>query len=908
MTLLSVAKGAAGLGAGVVGGAALGYGSNMAGDALVGAFGYGAGAEGADGGSTMQNWKGKAENAFNSVVGFSAEHFGTPGGDSASGPEGGDTGNSGAGAAPAADSGGATYQTEFGTVTVGADGTMAFGDASASSPAPDAAAGAEPMSRSADNPSPSADIASPAAPEIDMQATETPVTSDSLVQTDNGTQSESATGTATTDEAPAEPYQIPPFDDSPHPNLDGNQIDTIAVLQRHSDILPLKIADIQAKIDDPATPEDLRSALQSVADDPTLSLMLDVADKGGKGDGVMAKCDLDKIGSWPEIQQYNNDKAQVYAMAYVPSDISDKDKETVEPHPITANDAAREMYLYSDSLPKDINVESLQKIVDGGSRNGKTPPQLIASAKFLIDNPAALSAMTGGKKSVSRGELLDQISKTLYLTPDETAAVQTMSANRDVFFQKTMKRADFQKIVDDPNSSPEVKAAAQKMIDDPVLFGMIDNAKHGHKPSQGNGVDDGKVGAADFDRFVENLQTTGKTAPPPEKTPPMNPATANIALQDMLDGAKDDPAQKKKKGGEGPFGGVKSAFNWVVKHWIKPVFEPILKVAIKIGQYASIVCGFLELIPIPVISQIFGAMSIAAGAGAATGKLAVAGLDHKNMKEAAKEFGIDMAITVAGAVAPGVGAAAAKGAMKGAKAVKAGMSAEKAGVKATTAGEKTAKAGVSVEKAGVSAETAAASAKTAIKNDLPIPYKGTTADMGKLTSREEVDAAIKQWKASGMSDSELSQMSTDLNAYLKGTKTDVHLNGKMEVMTAQVFNKRYEKFFSPELAIESTAGTARKSAARLRQGLQDSMSAEMKAGKAVGQDASSGVTASTSEAAVKVEKPATTATSEPQVAVKPKETTEGQPTTSTEGDDSEWVEEVGAQVASSTVDVSVQTS
>jgi hypothetical protein len=67
--------------------------------------------------------------------------------------------------------------------------------------------------------------------------------------------------------------------------------------------------------------------------------------------------------------------------------------------------------------------------------------------------------------------------------------------------------------------------------------------------------------------------------------------------------------------------------------------------------------------------------------------------------------------------------------------------------------------------------------------------------------------------------------------------------------------------------------------------------------------------AASSEAAVKVETPAANATKgESNPAVKPNESGEGQPATSKEGDDPEWVEEVGSQVASSTVDMSVQTS
>jgi type III secretion translocon protein HrpF len=514
----------------------------------------------------------------------------------------------------------------------------------------------------------------------------------------------------------------PPDDGSGHPAMSADEMDTLAVLLHHRDKMPLKVKDLQARIDDPETPPDLKKAYESVRDNPKLLRILDAGKKDGgmgKTDGLLGDKELGYIAAWPEMQQHNAELARNYADFYVPSD--SKDPASEEPRPITANDAKREFYQYSESLPGKMDESTLQDIVNGNLKGKKVPPQLIAAAQFYLDNPSEWNQIPHDAKSgkVKLSDMLDWVGSTVFLNDDEKTAIDALTSNPEAFSQANgvINRDSLKKLVDDPNTAPDVKTTAQTLLDDPLLFGVLDNARKGHRPSRKNRADDGKFDQRDLEAFASKLTTTGKT-PPPLPAPKVPETAAQMrATQNMIDGVADDPKIKHVKGGHGFWNSIKGAFNTVFYKVLKPIAEPIIKFASKVGEYASIACGFLELIPIPVVSQIFGVMSAAAGIGAGIGRFTTTAMDHGNLKEAGKQFGITAAITVAGVVAPGVGAAAVKGATKGAKAVKAGMSAEKAGTKVAVTGGKTAEAGTTAVKAtGEGATTGGATAVKATDN------------------------------------------------------------------------------------------------------------------------------------------------------------------------------------------------
>lgn len=533
--------------------------------------------------------------------------------------------------------------------------------------------------------------------------------------------------TPTAAPAPAPPpaaYVVPPLDQSAHPTLNAHQMETISVLQRHRDSMPLKLKDLAALIAAPGTPPDLKQALQDLANDPTLTQMLDaVPDKKGKRslDGKCGTKELDFVASWPEIAKYNADKATTYTQNYVTSESKDPAPATVRE--ITANDAAREMYLYSDNLPKTLDPPALQAIVDGQGKGGKCPPQVVAAAKFYLDHPEEWGKLTVGKNGqpsaggkVDRGAMLDTIAATVFLTSEEESTLKTIGEHQDVFFAKPLDRKRAQAIVDDPASPPDIKAAARKLLDDPLLFGMIDNAKKGHTPRKHNKADDGKFGAADYNKFEAQLRTKNLTPPtlPPAKTP--DTPEARKALADMQNGAIDSPAQKKAKGGGGVFGGLKNFFKHtiggpIVKtaktvakfakdkvlpelkkagkavwHFVQTVGAQMLKIYSQVADIAALVLSACS--KIPIIGEFTMAISMALEVTAAAAVIGVAALRGTSMVKAAEEAAMRIGgMVLSNVIAPGAG----KAIMKGAAAVGATVAIDAAVGAATTAGKSAAK-------------------------------------------------------------------------------------------------------------------------------------------------------------------------------------------------------------------------
>ncbi|MCY0387076.1 HrpF/NolX family T3SS translocon protein [Robbsia sp. Bb-Pol-6] len=348
-----------------------------------------------------------------------------------------------------------------------------------------------------------------------------------------------------------------------NPTLTDDEMATLAVLDRHAAALKGKVSDLQSKIDDPKTPSDLKAALQKLKDDPALRDMLD-AGKKGKVDGRIGVDDVIRlVAKHPEMVAYQRKQAAAFVANYIPSDAADGD---TQPRAMTSNDAMRELYRYSDYLPKHISKASLQARVDGTGSEGKTPPQLVAAAKHMLDHPDAFQSVAGDGTSISRGHLEDAISKKITLTESETDTLQTIGANRDAFFGGgNLTRDKLRTMSTDPNASDAVKTAAQQLLNDPLLFGMLDNGKKGHSGNPLYAADDGKIGGGDFDSFTRNLESFGQyvaTPPPTSAATSLGvPATSAMsaaatrspadgaAIQAMQAGTQNQPKQKKSKGG-----------------------------------------------------------------------------------------------------------------------------------------------------------------------------------------------------------------------------------------------------------------------------------------------------------------------------------------------------------------------
>ena len=458
-------------------------------------------------------------------------------------------------------------------------------------------------------------------------------------------------------EAKAALVQLKAVMNGERPQLTDSQLEALSILQRHRGDSGGKMEDLQSQIDDPKTPPDLQQALIQMRDDPALQILVDNGAHGGginKTDGRWGGKDINGLSDLPQLKAYNEKKAASYVSNYIPSDA---DPSVTQGRDMTENDALREMYLYSDYLPKKLSKKSLQAIVDGNSGMKKCPPQVIAAAKFMLDHPASWSKATENGKnepsadgSIKRSAFLDNVGRDVVLNDDEASVIKTLDENRDVFFKKAFKRGDLQKLIDDPKTTEENRKAAQKLLDDPLLFGLLDNAKYGHSSSLTKTADDGKIGAGDLDRFMANSTTRGKQALP---LPPTHPATTDaetFAIADMAAGEVDDPALKKKKGG-----GLGNFFH--------KIGDFLLKAGALVLHGISIALSFFD--KIPLLGELAIPLSMAAESVAGGLDVTRTALNGGDVKKALKIMGIGIAGSAISVVAaPGMGAALIKGTEK----------------------------------------------------------------------------------------------------------------------------------------------------------------------------------------------------------------------------------------------------
>ncbi|MBC7415747.1 MAG: hypothetical protein H7327_12535 [Herminiimonas sp.] len=401
--------------------------------------------------------------------------------------------------------------------------------------------------------------------------------------------------------------------------LNDDEMGIVATLQRHRDDSHFRFDNsyLQEKIDDPNTLSDEKAALEKLKNDPKLLLMFDTGATLDDSDSEISSGDVNAVGQLQQMKDYNARMAAVYVQCYVPSE---GNGDATGVRPITENEAGRELYLYSDNLPEQLDLQTLKDFVANPSKGGKCPPQLTAALQFFINNPDAWSRLTAGanptdENKLLRSDILDNISKNVYLNPDETATLDIIGKNRDTFLNGGLTRDKLQRLIDDPNTTADVKKAAAQLKKDPLLFGMLDNGRDGHLICGHKTVDDNYISREDFDAFTQHLTTKSKTPPPlppvvvPQSESPSGttlttsgtiPHSAaatgmpdNSAMREALAamnaGAADDPEEKKKKGG------------WDVnkhKNAFLKFFESIANIGSKILHAVSKVLEKISKIPI----------------------------------------------------------------------------------------------------------------------------------------------------------------------------------------------------------------------------------------------------------------------------------------------------------------------
>ncbi len=440
--------------------------------------------------------------------------------------------------------------------------------------------------------------------------------------------------------------------------LSEGQMDVMNTMLRHQERLkgPLTRESLQKLVDAEDTPPDLKVALQKLLSEEGAELFerLDVQLKSKRGfrpDGKLSiDCVLDLAKKDDHFKAFNERKAKEFTQAYTPSDAQAKGPDGKPPVPrqMTGNDAMRELYLYSDSLPKKITAETLKSIADGTYKGAKLPPQVIAAAQYFADREGEWNNLMG--KTVSRGEMCNRIARNVKLGGEKTDLIESIKKDADFFFTKgTFNRDQLQKWIDDPSVSAERKKICQTLLDDSVLFGMLDNARGGHS---GGGfasrykADDGKISLREVEalskRVVGGADRKKSDLPINQRDEPelgqVRDDLANTkAAAEMRAGQLDDPNTKGPKGNGALF----------------KIADTVLKIGSHIADGMSAVCSALS--KIPVVGLAFVPVSVGLGTAAAGMRVGRTALNGGDMDAAWRNFGIDVggaalsAVTVPGA-------------------------------------------------------------------------------------------------------------------------------------------------------------------------------------------------------------------------------------------------------------------
>ncbi|KLK92819.1 hypothetical protein AA309_12400 [Microvirga vignae] len=420
--------------------------------------------------------------------------------------------------------------------------------------------------------------------------------------------------------------------------LTDAELQIVAVLNRHKDQCPLSWDSLAAKLDDPSTPPDLRATIEGLQQDPELFYAIGSQGDGRCGGKITAK-DLSGFSEHhSQVAAFQERQAQSYVQNYIPSDGTGNG----QPSAMTLSDALRELYRYSDYLPKNLSLADFKQIIDGQAKTGKCPTQVIAAAQYFLNHPDDWTQLYGGAiDKVHKEDFLQVASSSMSLTRTELNTLETINRNQSTFFgDGDLTRDKLARMAGDKSLDPKVQQAASQLLSDPLLFGLLNNSITGYKTDHsffafggGHTVDSGNISNSDFTHFYRNMSTANRTVQQ-TKTSVAKTAADQDAVADMMMGAADQPSIKsaKKNGGA-----------------LMHALDGVLKVGSNVLDWASTAVGLLSFIP--GLGQLASLGSEVLQLGAQAANLVHTAISGGNMKQALKLAGLNLAAQLVGNIA-----------------------------------------------------------------------------------------------------------------------------------------------------------------------------------------------------------------------------------------------------------------
>lgn len=224
--------------------------------------------------------------------------------------------------------------------------------------------------------------------------------------------------------------------------------------------------------------------------------------------------------------------------------------------PMSTERAAQVLNQSFDKLSggaETFNRSDLERVANDPSSS----PELRQAARFVLSNPQAMNALdtadtrcnaaadgriSKGDLTAASGAVQPQPQPQPSMNADLAAQVLNQNFDNISGGKKTLDRDDLRRALTDPNSSPEVKSAANFLLNDPDAFRKIDTA---HQRSQGSGglsaaVGDGRISKSDTvaSMALSNTQTQ----------PERNAVAALLANKDSLMAGGDKLISKDELG------------------------------------------------------------------------------------------------------------------------------------------------------------------------------------------------------------------------------------------------------------------------------------------------------------------------------------------------------------------------
>ncbi|MGY4473830.1 type III secretion translocon protein HrpF [Bradyrhizobium sp. USDA 3364] len=415
------------------------------------------------------------------------------------------------------------------------------------------------------------------------------------------------------------------------------ELQIVSVLIRHKDKCPLDWKSLGDLANDPSTPPDLKAAIEALQRDPELFYAIGSQGDGHCGGKIKAG-DLSGFSDHhPQVAEFQEQRAKNYTQNYIPSDGSGNG----EPSVMMLSDALRELYRYSDNLPKNLSLSDFKQIIDGEAKTGKCPPQVLAAAQYFLDHPDEWKQLYGGSiDKVHKEDFLQVASSSVNLTKAELNTLDTISKSQSAFFGKgDLTREKLASMADDKSLAPEVRKAASQLLSDPVLFGLMNNAITGYKTHHkffdfggGHTVDSGNISKSDFNQFFSNMSGANRTVQH-VKTHAARTAAEKDAVADMTMGVADQPDIKSPKKNGGAF-----------MHAINDV----LKVGSKVLDWAATAVGVLSFIP--GLGELADLASMVLESEAQAANLLHTAISGGNIKQALEEAGLNLAAQAVGCI------------------------------------------------------------------------------------------------------------------------------------------------------------------------------------------------------------------------------------------------------------------